>query len=111
MLGGLAIRDINSEYTTTLGYFSPTEHDGGRYAIQSSYSFIDADNRLVCPTSNNHVLILKATDSDGNVLPVFEKVLDIDIKTLAEAALGKTLDQNLLSIVFDYEGKYFIYFI
>ena len=105
MLGGLAIRDINSEYTTTLGYFSPTEHDGGRYAIQSSYSFIDADNRLVCPTSNNHVLILKATDSDGNVLPVFEKVLDIDIKTLAEAALGKTLDQNLLSIVFDYEGN------
>lgn len=105
MLGGIAIRDINSEFTTTLGYFSPTEHDGGRYAIQSSYSFIDADNRLVCPTSNNHVLMLKATDSDGKVLPVFEKVLDIDIKALAETALNKTLDQNLLSIVFDYEGN------
>ncbi|MGN1196269.1 MAG: hypothetical protein ACI4TA_01560 [Acetatifactor sp.] len=105
MLGGLAIRDINSEHTTTLGYFSPAEHDGGGYAIQTSYSFIDADDRIVCPTSNNHVLMLKATDSDGNVLSVFEKVLDIDIKALAEAALGKTLDQNLLSIVFDYEGN------
>ena len=35
-----------------------------------------------------------------NVLPEFEKVLDIDIKAAAEAALGKTLDQNLLSVVF-----------
>ena len=34
-----------------------------------------------------------------------EKVLDIDIKAAAEAALGKTLDQNLLSVVFDYEGN------
>lgn len=105
MQGGIAIRDINSENTTTLGCFSPAKHDGGGYAIQSSYSFVDADDRIVCPTSNNHVLMLKATDSDGEVLPVFEKVLDIDIKTLAEAALGKTLDQNLLSVVFDYEGN------
>lgn len=105
MQGGIAIRDINSENTTTLGYFSPAKHDGGGYAIQSSYSFIDSDNRIVCPTSNNHVLMLKATDSDGEVLPEFEKVLDIDIKALAEAALGKTLDQNLLSVVFDYEGN------
>lgn len=105
MRGGIAIRDINSKQTTTLGYFSLAEHDGGGYAIQSSYSFIDADNRIVCPTSNNHVLMLKATDGNGEVLPVFEKVLDIDIKALAEEALGKTLDQNLLSIVFDYEGN------
>ena len=32
------------------------------YVIQSSYSFVDESNRLVCPTSNNHVLMLKATD-------------------------------------------------
>lgn len=92
MRGGIAIRDINSKQTTTLGYFSPAEHDGGGYAIQTSYSFIDSDDRIVCPTSNNHVLMLKAIDSSGEVLPVFEKVLDIDIKALAEAALGKTLD-------------------
>ena len=105
LLGGLAIRDINAEETQTLGYFSPKQHDNGEYLIQSSYSFVDESNRLVCPTNNNHVLMLKATDEDGNVLPEFEKVLDIDMKAAAEAALGKTLDQNLLAVVFDYEGN------
>ena len=105
LLGGLAIRDINAEETQTLGYFSPKQHDNGEYLIQSSYSFVDESNRLVCPTNNNHVLMLKATDEDGNVLPEFEKVLDIDIKAAAEAALGETLDQNLLAVVFDYEGN------
>ena len=105
LLGGLAIRDINADETQTLGYFSPKQHDNGEYLIQSSYSFVDESNRLVCPTNNNHVLMLKATDGDGNVLPEFEKVLDIDVKAAAEAALGKTLDQNLLSVVFDYEGN------
>ena len=105
LLGGLAIRDINAEETQTLGYFSPKQHDNGEYLIQSSYSFVDESNRLVCPTNNNPVLMLKATDEDGNVLPEFEKVLDIDIKAAAEAALGKTLDQNLLAVVFDYEGN------
>ena len=105
LLGGLAIRDINAEETQTLGYFSPKQHDNGDYLIQSSYSFVDESNRLVCPTNNNHVLMLKATDEDGNVLPEFEKVLDIDINAAAEAALGKTLDQNLLAVVFDYEGN------
>ena len=104
-LGGLAIRDINADETQTLGCFSPKQHDGGGYMIQSSYSFVDESNRLVCPTSNNHVLMLKATDDEGNVLPEFEKVLDIDIKTAAEEKLGKTLDQNLLAVVFDYEGN------
>ena len=104
-LGGLAIRDINAEETQTEGYFSPKQQDGGGYLIQSSYSFVDESNRLVCPTSNNHVLMLKATDEEGNVLPEFEKVLDIDIKAAAEKALGKTLDQNLLSVVFDYNGN------
>lgn len=103
--GGLAIRDINAEETTTMGYYSPAKHDGGGYVIQSSYSFVDESNRLVCPTSNNHVLMLKATDESGNVLPEFEKVLDIDIKAAAESVLGKTLDQNLLSVVFDYDGN------
>lgn len=105
LLGGLAIRDINAEETQTLGYFSPKQHDNGDYLIQSSYSFVDESNRLVCPTNDNRVLMLKATDEEGNVLPEFDKVLDIDIKAAAEAALGKTLDQNLLSVVFDYEGN------
>ena len=105
LLGGIAIRDLNAEETKTLGYFSPKKHDGGGYVIQSSYTFLDASNRIVCPTSNNHVLMLRATDESGNVLPEFEKVLDIDIKAAAEAALGKALTQNLLSVVFDYDGN------
>lgn len=105
LLGGLAIRDINADEAQTLGYFSPKQHDNGSYLIQSSYSFVDESNRIVCPTNDNRVLMLKATDKEGNVLPEFEKVLDIDIKAAAEAALGKTLDQNLLSVVFDYEGN------
>ena len=105
LLGGIAIRDLNAEETRTLGYFSPKQHDGGGYMIQSSYTFLDNENRIVCPTSNNHVLMLRATDEAGNVLPEFEKVLDIDIKAAAEAALGKALGQNLLSVVFDYEGN------
>ena len=105
LLGGIAIRDLNAKETTTLGYFSPKQHDGGGYVIQSSYTFLDSENRIVCPTSNNHVLMLRATDEAGNVLPEFEKVLDIDIKAAAEAALGKELTQNLLSVVFDYDGN------
>ena len=105
LLGGIAIRDLNAEETKTLGYFSPKKHDGGGYVIQSSYTFLDSENRIVCPTSNNHVLMLRATDEAGNVLPEFEKVLDIDIKAAAEAALGKELTQNLLSVVFDYDGN------
>ena len=105
LLGGIAIRDLNAEETTTLGYFSPKQHDGGSYLIQSSYTFLDAENRIVCPTSNNHVLMIRTTDEAGNVLPEFEKVLDIDIKAAAENALGKELTQNLLSVVFDYDGN------
>ena len=105
LLGGIAIRDLNAEETKTLGYFSPKQHDGGSYLIQSSYTFLDAENRIVCPTSNNHVLMLRTTDEAGNVLPEFEKVLDIDIKAAAENALGKELTQNLLSVVFDYDGN------
>ena len=105
LLGGIAIRDLNAEETKTLGYFSPKQHDDGGYVIQSSYTFLDSENRIVCPTSNNHVLMLRATDEAGNVLPEFEKVLDIDIKAAAEAALGKELTQNLLSVVFDYDGN------
>ena len=105
LLGGIAIRDLNAEETKTLGYFSPKQHDGGGYVIQSSYTFLDSENHIVCPTSNNHVLMLRATDEAGNVLPEFEKVLDIDIKAAAETALGKELTQNLLSVVFDYDGN------
>mgnify|MGYP000791247718 FL=1 len=75
------------------------------YLIQSSYSFVDGRNLIVCPTSHNHVLMLRATDESGTPLPVFQKVLDINIKEAAERVLGRSLEQNLLSIVFDYDGN------
>ena len=49
--------------------------------------------------------MLRATDENGTPLPVFEKVLDINIKEAAERVLGRSLEQNLLSIVFDYDGN------
>ncbi len=105
LLGGVAIRDLNADTVTTQGAFVPAQHDGGGYYMQPSYAFVDADNHIVAPTSHNHVLMLRTTDETGAVLPVFEKVLDIDIKMLAEQALGKTIDQNLLSVTFDYDGN------
>ena len=98
-LGGLAIRDLDAEEVRTIGFFSPAKHDGGGYLIQSSYSFVDGRNLIVCPTSHNHVLMLRATDENGTPLPVFEKVLDINIKEAAERVLGRSLEQNLLSAV------------
>ena len=65
LLGGIAIRDLNAEETKTLGYFSPKQHDGGGYVIQSSYTFLDSENRIVCPTSNNHVLSRRRRPSKG----------------------------------------------
>ena len=88
LLGGLAIRDLDAAEVVTLGCFSPAKHDGGGYVIQSSYSFVDGRNLIVCPTSHNHVLMLKATDETGTPLPIFEKVLDINIKAAAERVLA-----------------------
>ena len=90
-LGGLAIRDLDAEEVRTIGFFSPAKHDGGGYLIQSSYSFVDGRNLIVCPTSHNHVLMLRATDESGTPLPVFQKVLDINIKEAAERVLGRSL--------------------
>ena len=104
LMGGIAIRDMNAAEVTTLGCYVPAEHDEN-YAIQSSYSFVDHENHIVCPTSNNHVIIFRSLDEKGNVLPEFEKLLDIDVKGEAEKALGKKLEQNLLSITCDFDGN------
>lgn len=104
LLGGLAIRDMDSEEITTLGAYIPAQHDE-KYVVQSSYSFVDGENRLVCPTNDNHIIIFQTLAEDGTVLPEFEKLLDIDVKAQAEKKLGITIDQNLLSIVYDFEGN------
>ena len=105
LLGGITIRDLNSDVITTIGSFIPSKDDNGSYSIQSSYSFVDAQNNIVCPTSHNHVLILKTMDEDGNILETFEKIADIDIKKLVEAVIDRQTEQNLLAVTYDYEGN------
>ncbi len=106
MAGGIAIRDMDSEELTIEGSFMPyLDDNGATYGIQISYSFVDADNNLVGPTTNGHVVFIRTSDDDGNVLSTFEKVLDVDVVTPAIEALGQDIDTNLLSIVYDYEGN------
>lgn len=105
LLGGITIRDLNADVITTIGSFIPSKDDNGSYSIQSSYSFVDAQNNIVCPTSHNHVLILKTMDEDGNILETFEKIADIDIKKLVEAVIDRQTEQNLLAVTYDYEGN------
>lgn len=87
--GGLAIRDINADETQTLGYFSPAQHDGGGYMIQSSYSFVDESDRLVCPTSNNHVLMLRTMDEDGNDFRNLKRCWILILRRQQRKSLGK----------------------
>lgn len=104
--GGIAIRDMDSSDVKVLGKFQPVLHDnGGKYGIQISYSFVDKDNYLVGPTTHGHVIMVQTYDEQGNILPVFEKKLDVDIVSGAVSTLGEDIDKNLLSISYDYEGN------
>ncbi len=103
--GGVAIRDVDSDTTEVLGSYMPALDEGAAYGIQISYSFVDAQNNLVGPTTNGHVVFIRTSDADGNVLKTFEKILDVDVVTPAIKLFGDDIDQNLLSIVFDYEGN------
>lgn len=104
--GGVAIRDMDSSDIKVLGKFQPPLDDNGaRYGIQISYSFVDKENYLVGPTTHGHVMMLQTYDSQGNILPVFQKKLDVDIVSAAVSALGGEIDPNLLSIAYDYEGN------
>ncbi|WP_156136422.1 hypothetical protein [Candidatus Soleaferrea massiliensis] len=49
--------------------------------------------------------MLKTKDQNGQLLPRFEKVLDVDVLSPALERLGEDIDRNLLSIVFDYRGN------
>ncbi len=105
--GGIAIRDANSTTLDVLGSYLPALDDteGGRWGLQISYAFVDAQNFLVGPASNGHVVMIQTTDDSGNVLPKFKKALDVDIVGGAVAALGQDVSQSLLSVAYDYEGN------
>lgn len=104
-LGGIAIVTIDGEQVEHLGSFVPSRDDGGGYSFQISYAFVDSKDNVVAPTSDGRILVLRTMDEVGNILPVFEKVMDIDLMAQAEAQLEEEIDQTLLSIVYDYEGN------
>lgn len=104
--GGIAIRDMDSSDLKVLGKFQPVPDDNGlKYGIQISYSFVDKENYFVGPTTHGHVIMVRTYDGKGNILPVFEKKLDVDIVSGAVGILGEDIDRNLLSIAYDYEGN------
>ena len=103
-LGGVSIVDMDGPVITRLGSFVPARDDSS-YSFQISYSFVDRDDRIIAPTSHGHIVVLHTMDDQGNVLPVFEKILDIDLVQAAVEQLGDAVDQRLLSIVYDYQGN------
>lgn len=104
--GGIAIRDVDSPDVDVKGRFQPyLDDNGAQYGIQISYSFVDKDNYLIGPATNGHIVMIQTYDENGEILPVFEKVLDVDVVAEAVSALGEDIDQNLLSVVYDYDGN------
>ena len=73
-LGGISIVSFDGEQVQRLGSFVPQRDDGAGYAFQISYSFVDANDNVVAPTSHGHILVMRTLDQDGQVLPVFEKL-------------------------------------
>ncbi len=104
-VGGVAIVDMTGDTITRKGVFVPSEHDDEAYRVQISYSFVDSYGNVVLPTSHGHVIVLQTKDDKGEILPVFQKVMDVDVVSLAVEQFGQEIDKNLLSIVYDYEGN------
>lgn len=104
--GGIAIRDVDSPDVDVKGRFQPyLDDNGAQYGIQISYSFVDKENYLIGPATNGHMVMIRTSNENGEILPVFEKVLDVDVVSGAVSALGEDIDRNLLSLVYDYSGN------
>ncbi len=103
--GGIAIAELGGDAITREGVFVPAIHDTAQYRVQISYAFVDSGNNVVLPTTHGHVIVLKTRDAEGKVLPIFEKILDVNISEAAISALGECIDTRLLSVVYDYSGN------
>jgi hypothetical protein len=103
---GIAVRNMDGDTFKTLGTFNSVQHDNGLiYSMQISYSFVDNNGYLICPTTHGHIIAFRITDENGNVLPTFEKVFDVDIGNAAIAALGEDIYNKLLGVIYDYSGN------
>ncbi len=104
-IGGVAIVDMTGDEILRKGVFVPAQHDSQQYRVQISYSFVDSYGNVVLPTSHGHVIVLQTKDETGEILPVFQKIMDVNVVEIATKVLGDDIDQNLLSIVYDYSGN------
>ncbi len=104
-LGGISIVEMDGDTILRQGSFVPRREEGGSYNFQISYSFVDANDNVVAPTSHGHIYIMRTMDESGNILPVFEKVMDIDVMSEVVRLLGEDVDRRLLSVVYDYDGN------
>lgn len=104
--GGVAIRDVDAPGIETLGRYLPAiDEPGAGYGMQISYAFVDNLNHIVSATTHGHIVMFKTTAEDQTVLPVFEKVLDVDVLSLAYERLGEDIDPNVMSVTMDYDGN------
>jgi len=103
--GGVAIKKLAKDKVEVLGSFIPSKDEGIPYSVQTSYSFVDSNGHIVFPTSHGHIAIAQTTDSNGNVLKVFKKLMDVDVVSEAKRVLGDDIDPNILSIIYDYKGN------
>lgn len=105
-VGGVAITDNTGDTIVRRGMFVPSKHDTAEsYRVQISYSFVDKDNNIVLPTTHGHIIVLRTMDESGEILPIFEKILDINVVDYAKQLLSEEIDTRLLSIIYDYSGN------
>ncbi len=89
LLGGVAIVEMDGENIVRKGAFIPSQHDGGGYVVQISYSFVDSNDNVVMPTSHGHIIVVQTKDEKGEILPEFKKILDIDVAAQAKKIAWK----------------------
>ncbi len=104
-LGGLSIANLNDDAVVHLGSFIPSRDDTEDFAIQTSYAFVDANNNIIAPTSHGYIYVLKTMNEEGEILPVSEKLAEVNVVEAAKEQLGEDIDTRLLSIMYDYEGN------
>lgn len=104
-MGGISVTDFTGDVVTRKGRFVPAMDEGKQCALKISYSFVDHLGNLVAPTSDGRIIILKIKDENGEIYPVSQKIMEVNVAQEAIKQLGEGVDTRLLGIVYDYEGN------